>query len=89
MLKRFLQPALPSQPVGGCVFLTKAELSPEIVVDVVAELAHITFRVWLEQDWRRQLVAILLFSFSPSAAFGMYASVRAEPSRPHIAAGTA
>lgn len=33
----------------------------KIVVDVVAELAHITFRVWLEQDWRRKLVALLLF----------------------------
>ena len=32
-----------------------------LVVEVVAELAHITFRVWLEQDWRRKLVALLLF----------------------------
>ena len=32
-----------------------------LVVEVVAELVHITFRVWLEQDWRRKLVAILLF----------------------------
>ena len=33
----------------------------KFVVEVVAELAHITFRVWLEQDWRRKLVAMLIF----------------------------
>lgn len=33
----------------------------KIVVGVVAKPADITVYLWLEQDWRRKLVALLLF----------------------------
>lgn len=56
---------IPTEQGGGCPLPESRCLMLEsllkIVVDVVAELAHITFRVWFEQDWRRKLVALLLF----------------------------
>lgn len=33
----------------------------KIVVGVVAKSADITVYLWLEQDWRRKLLAIMLF----------------------------